>query len=144
LPTPPAPPSSEPPANPAVAACKAEYQQLGATGFAAKYGQSDAGLKACVVAHGGTPPPPNGTEPPKAGDPTRSVAQALCAAEARSLGKDGFQAQYGSGKDGLAACAKAQAAKAQSILAACKATAGSSESALKQCVLAALKPGARS
>jgi hypothetical protein len=134
-----------------VAACKAEYQQLGPAGFAAKYGAGDAGGRACVQAHGGTPPPPptqgGGDHKPKPSPDTANaatyVAQALCAAEAKSLGKDGFQSKYGTGKDGLSACVHAQAPRAQSILAACKASAGSSADAFKQCVYAAVKPGAR-
>ncbi len=76
------------------------------------------------------------------GDPTASVAQALCYTEGKALGKDAFQAKYGTGKDGLAACAHAAAAKAQSIVAACKASSSGGD-AFKQCVTAALKTGAR-
>jgi len=126
----------------AVAACKAEYQQLGASGFAAKYGANEP-YRACIQAHGGTPPPPGQGNGEKKPDLATGIAGALCAAETKSLGKDGFQSKYGNGKDGLSACVHAQAAKAQSIVAACKASAGLSADAFKQCVYAAVKPGAR-
>ena len=126
----------------AVAACKTEYQQLGASGFAAKYGANEP-YRACIQAHGGTPPPPGPGNGEKKPDLATGIAGALCAAEAKSLGKDGFQSKYGNGKDGLSACVHAQAAKAQSIVAACKASAGSSADAFKQCVYAAVKSGAR-
>jgi hypothetical protein len=205
--------------SPAVAACKAEYQQLGQAAFASKYGAGEAGYRACVQAHGGTVPsqgdkkpdyaagiasalcqaelkqsgadafaakygsgdagkhacqqaqaaqaqailsrcassdtkaleacikqalgiPAGGGDNPSGGDDAAArVAQALCYAEAKALGKDAFQAKYGTGKDGLVGCVHAAAAKAQSIVAACKA-AGTGGEAFKQCVLAALKPGA--
>ncbi len=184
------PPSTEPPAaSGPLAACEAEYKQLGADAFKAKYGSTEASL-ACIKAHGGTTnTPPTTTTPstngpeaackaeyvslgavaflakygskepygacvkaqagttqasgdkPTTGDTkaraAASVAHALCSAEGQSLGRDGFQAKYGKGKDGLAACVKAAQGKAQSILAACKSS--TTGDALKQCVQAALK-----
>jgi hypothetical protein len=121
----------------AVAACKAEYQQLGASGFAAKYGANEP-YRACIQAHGGTPPPPGPGNGEKKPDLATGVAGALCAAEAKSLGKDGFQSKYGSGKDGYSACLQAQAAKAQSILSTCQSSAGSDTKALEACLKQAL------
>ena len=133
------PPATKPtPAQPASgpeAACRAEYVQLGAAAFGAKYGTKEA-FGACVKAH---------TTTPKSGSAgsagmAASVAQALCTAEGRSLGKDAFRAKYGQGRDGLAACVKAALGRAQSILTAC--ASGTSGDAFKQCLLAALE-GAR-
>ena len=202
--------------SPALAACRAEYQQLGATAFVAKYGTGDAGLHACLQAHGGTQSgetgktegpaagiaaqlceleykkvgtiafatkygtgdaakraclqanaaqaqaivascktlgkdgfercvkqalaPANGDAKPKPkegnGDVTGYVAQALCAAEASSLGRDAFVAKYGGGTEVFGACVKADLPKAQALLAPCKSSTGD---AFKQCVMAALK-----
>ena len=44
--------ADEPPST-AVAACKAEYMQLGAAGFIAKYGAGET-FGACLAAHGGS------------------------------------------------------------------------------------------
>ncbi|HWX08651.1 MAG TPA: hypothetical protein VNY33_01625, partial [Gaiellaceae bacterium] len=117
--------------NAAEAGCKSEYAQLGATAFQAKYG-ANAPFSACLKAHAGTTQ--GSGDKPKT---STSVVQALCSAEAQSLGRDAFQAKYGKGKDGLSACVKAAKGKAQSILAACKSS--TSGDAFKQCVLAALK-----
>src|SRR5205823_6247679 len=112
------------------AACRAEYVQLGAAAFLAKYGKEALG--ACVRAH--TPATKPKTDSSGAAS---TVAGAPCTAEGQSLGKDAFQAKYGQGKDGLAACVKVALAKAQSIVAACKSS--TSSDAFKQCILAALK-----
>jgi hypothetical protein len=120
-----------------VAACKAEYQQLGAAGFASKYGANEP-YRACIQAHGGTPPPPGPGNGERKTDLATGIAGALCAAEAKSLGKDGFQSKYGNGKDGYSACLQAQAAHAQSILATCQGTAGSDTKALEACIKQAL------
>ncbi len=137
--TPPPPPvTTTPSTNGPEAACKAEYAQLGADAFQAKYGAKEP-FGACVKAHAGTTQ--GSGDKPKTGDTkagsATSIAQALCSAEGQSLGRDAFQAKYGQGKDGLAACVKAAKGKAQSILAACKSS--TSGDAFKQCVQAALK-----
>jgi hypothetical protein len=136
--TPPAPVTTTPSTNGPEAACKAEYAQIGAAAFQAKYGANEP-LGACVKAHAGTTQ--GSGDKPKASDTkargAASIAQALCSAEGQSLGRDAFQAKYGKGKDGLAACLKAAKGKAQSILAACKSS--TSGDAFKQCVQAALK-----
>src|SRR5439155_16825461 len=88
--------------NPALAACKAEYLQLGAAGFLAKYGSGDTALRACVEAHGGTTP----TAPTAPTPPTGP--EALCKAEYLRLGADGFAAKYGA--DALRACMNAHGA----------------------------------
>ena len=122
--------------SPAAAACKAEYLQLGADAFKTKYGNEPFG--ACVKAHAGAAQ--NSGDKPKtdaAAHAAASIALALCSSEAQSLGRDTFQAKYGKGKDGLAACVKAAQGKAQSILTACKSSTGGD--AFKQCVVAALK-----
>ncbi len=131
------PPATTPPAaNGPETACKAEYAQLGADAFKTKYGNEPFG--ACVKAHAGTAQ--HSGDKPKTDSTahaTASIALALCSAEAQSLGRDAFQAKYGKGKDGLAACVRAAQGKAQSILTACKSSTGGD--AFKQCVLAALK-----
>jgi hypothetical protein len=136
------PTTQKPPANGPEAACKAEYMQLGADAFKAKYGATD-GIGACVKLHQGATQ--NSTDKSKtdkstkAGGTVSTIAQALCTAEGQSLGKDAFQAKYGAGKAGLAACVKAAQAKAQSIFVACKSGASTNGDAFKQCVNAALK-----
>ncbi len=136
------PTTQKPPANGPEAACKAEYVQLGADAFKAKYGATD-GIGACVKLHQGATQ--NSTDKSKTDKSTKgggtvsTIAQALCTAEGQSLGKDAFQAKYGAGKAGLAACMKAAQAKAQSILVACKPGASTNGDAFKQCVNAALK-----
>jgi len=122
------------PLPPAVAACKAEYQQLGPGGFAAKYGAGDAGLRACVQQHGGTKQQPQPTGSQVVG----SVAYALCAADYKQLGANGFAAKYGSGDTGRKACLQAKAAQAQTILSQCQASAGADKTALERCIKNAL------
>jgi len=126
------------PLPPAVAACKAEYQQLGPGGFAAKYGAGDAGLRACVQQHGGTKQQPQPTGSQVVG----SVAYALCAADYKQLGANGFAAKYGSGDAGKKACLQAALPKARSILDSCKGAGGAGDSggdAFKRCVTTAIK-----
>ena len=129
------PTTQQPPAHGAAAACKAEYVRLGADAFKAKYGATE-GFGACVRLHQGTTQ--NSTDKGnKLGDAVTTVARALCAAEGQSLGKDAFQAKWGTGTAGLEACVKAARSRAQSILAACKSS--TTGDAFKQCVTAALK-----
>jgi hypothetical protein len=124
------------------AICKAEYARLGADAFKTKYGASEP-YAACLKAHAtgrnstGSAGDTKNTKSKTGGDAVATIAYALCTAEAQSLGKDAFQAKYGAGKDGFAACVKAMHSKAQSILAACKSS--TSGDAFKQCVQAALK-----
>jgi hypothetical protein len=165
-----APGSDTGPANGIAARlCGVEYKQAGADAFAAKYGIGDAAKHACLQAKtpqaqaivtqckqdetcikaalGVTTGDANAPEKPKAkphADGSTSVAAALCAAEGKTLGKDAFQAKYGKGRDGFAACVKATLAKASSIVAACKSSSASSKDAFRQCVVDALKTaGAR-
>ena len=86
------------PDSPVVAACKAEYAQLGADAFKAKYGSEPLG--ACVRAHGGTSSSGNDQ-----GGASDNPAVAACKAEYTSLGADAFKAKYGSNP--LGACVRA-------------------------------------
>jgi hypothetical protein len=145
-------PTAPPPATGPEAACKAEYLQIGADAFKARYGATEA-FGACLKAHGATggdstTTTTTTTDSPKTkpgGDSNgkhgatavATITLALCVSEGQSLGKDAFQAKYGNGKAGLAACAKTARPHAQSILAACKAA--TTGDAFRQCVLAALK-----
>jgi hypothetical protein len=84
--------------NPAVAACKAEYVQLGPTAFAAKYGTSET-FGNCVKAHTTTTTPPPTTT-------SDSPAVAACKAEYVQLGPTAFTAKYGT-TETLGNCVKA-------------------------------------
>lgn len=84
--------------TPAVSACKAEYEQLGADRFAAKYGAGDAGIRACVAANGGTV----ATTP----TPVASGPEAECKAEYLRIGAAAFLAKYGA--EAFGACVKAR------------------------------------
>lgn len=87
------------PDNPAVAACKAEYVQLGADAFAAKYGPTEP-WGHCYAEHTTEPPsPPTTTTTPD------SPAVAACKAEYLKLGPDAFAARYG-GKEALGQCVR--------------------------------------
>ena len=129
----PSPPSAE-------GQCKAEYVQLGPDAFKAKYG-ADEPYRACLTAHGATAPAPATT--PKSGDvgggvsdAPKYLAQMLCKAEGKSVGKDAFVAKYG--KEALGQCVKATLAKARALVASCKSSSGSSKDAFKACLAAAL------
>jgi hypothetical protein len=93
--------------NPALAACKAEYVQLGATAFAAKYGANEA-LGACLKAHGATTTPPPAPRPPVA-PPAGSAAEAACKAEYLQVGSSAFLAKYGA-TEAFGACLRAHGA----------------------------------
>ena len=82
--------------SPAATACTAEYQQLGADAFKAKYGASEP-YAACLAAHGGTTTSPS-TAP--------TGPEAICKAEYLRLGADAFKAKYGA-TEPYAACLKA-------------------------------------
>jgi hypothetical protein len=141
--------------------CVLEYKRAGADAFARKYGSGDAGKRACLQANTAEAQAiatkckaigmdgfqqcvkqalgvASGDTQPKVGhdDATAYVAQALCAAEASSLGRDAFAAKYGGGNEVFGACVRAALPKAQSLLASCKSSTGD---AFKQCVIAALK-----
>ncbi len=136
-----APPTTTAPAPPPTgpeAACKAEYLQLGPTAFKTKYGATET-FGACVKAHATGTGDTKHTATKKPAGVTLTIAQALCSTEAKSIGRDAFQAKYGAGSSGLAACVKAQATNAVAIAVACKASFGGSGDAFKQRVLAALK-----
>ena len=111
--------------------CKAEYLQLGPDGFKAKYGATEP-YAACLTAHSGTAPAPSTA----GGDPPKSVAQMLCKAEGKALGKDSFVAKYG--KEALGQCVKAALAKAHALASACAARNAPSKDAFKACVAAAV------
>ena len=82
---------------PALSACKAEYMQLGATGFVAKYGAHEA-FGACLVSKGG-----GGTTAPATPQPG---PEAACKAEYLQLGPAAFVSKYGAGES-LRACLRA-------------------------------------
>ena len=84
-----------PPDSPALAACKAEYAQLGKDAFVAKYGTTET-LGHCVAAHNAPKPAPED-----------SPAVAACKAEYAQLGKDAFLAKYGT-TETLGRCVAAQ------------------------------------
>src|SRR3954469_88654 len=77
--------------SPALTACMAQYQQLGAAGFAAKYGAGDAGKRACMQANGGTtttqPVQTPKPAPPATSDLGKAIAGQLCARESSDAGK---------------------------------------------------------
>jgi hypothetical protein len=125
--------------DPATAACKAEYVKLGPDAFKAKYGATEP-FGNCLAAQRQTKPT---TAPPKptGDDGSKGLAQALCYAEGKALGKDAFLAKYG--KEALGACVKATLAKAREIVASCKASSGSSKDAFKACLAAAAPPKRR-
>lgn len=83
--------------NPALSACKAEYVQLGAAGFIAKYGTHEA-FGACLAAHGG------GTTTAPA--PPQPGPEAACKAEYLQLGAAAFISKYGAGES-FGACLRA-------------------------------------
>jgi hypothetical protein len=116
--------------SPAVAACKAEYARLGATAFAAKYGKEALGQ--CVKLRTQLQPV----------DPATSVAAAFCQTLAKTLGKDAFVAKFGP-KEAMSACVRQALANARSLVAACKASSGSSKDAFKACLAAGLQPRRR-
>jgi len=87
--------------NPAAAACKAEYVQLGPTAFAAKYGAPET-FGNCVKAHTTTTPPP---PPTTTTTSTDNPVVAACKAEYLKLGADAFAAKYG-GKEALGQCVR--------------------------------------
>jgi len=87
--------------NPAADACKAEYVQIGADAFKAKYGATEP-YQACIRAHGGTVTTP--TPPPPASGP-----EAACKAEYVKLGADAFKAKYAA-TEPFGACVRAQSA----------------------------------
>jgi len=111
---------------------------LGADAFKTKYGATET-FGACVKAHATGTGDTKHTATKKPAGVTLTIAQALCSTEAKSIGRDAFQAKYGAGSSGLGACVKAQATNAVAIAVACKASFGGSGDAFKQCVLAALK-----
>jgi hypothetical protein len=108
--------------NPALTACVAQYVQLGAAGFTAKYGAGDAGKRACLQANGGTTVQPVGQ--PGTSDLGNYIAAKLCTGESTDAGKR--------------ACIQAKLAQAKAILTSCTASAGGSKSAFEQCIKQAL------
>jgi hypothetical protein len=110
--------------SPAVAACYAQYQQLGATGFTAKYGTGDAGKKACLQANGGTT-----DAKPVTDDVTRTVVAYMCSSESSEAGKR--------------ACLQTKLAQAQALVAGCRSTAGTAKGAVELCIKQALGVAAK-
>ena len=104
------------PSDDPAARCKAEYVQLGADGFAKKYGTPET-YGNCLAAHGAQP---TTTQPPKPAleGQARSVANALCEALAKQLGKPAFVAKFG--REGVSACVGSMAAKARALVASCQ------------------------
>jgi hypothetical protein len=79
--------------SPVVAACKAEYAQLGADAFVAKYGPTEP-WGHCYTQHAPAPAPT-----------TDNPAVAACKAEYLKLGAVAFAAKYG-GNEALGQCVK--------------------------------------
>jgi hypothetical protein len=100
-----------------VAACQAEYAQLGADAFAAKYGPTEA-WGHCYAQHLSTTPPPPATTAPD------NPAAAACKAEYLQLGPTAFAGKYGT-PETFGNCVKAHTTTQTTIdnpaLAACKA-----------------------
>jgi hypothetical protein len=143
----------------AAALCVAEFRQLGASAFQAKYPNRDACLdanadeaaqilescktaddpRACVRAALGAPDAgPDESAGPAAPHRrplvlVRRVAAALCGAESRSLGRDAFRAKYTT----PGACLKAMAEKATAIVEDAQAQCATAERKLP-CVRAAI------
>jgi hypothetical protein len=110
--------------NPALAACVAEYQQLGPAGFMAKYGAAETAKSACVRAKGGAVVQPVDSEPlkpvqPLTNEAMRAVLGKLCARESSETGKR--------------ACMQAKVAQAQAIIVSCRSIL-SVKSAFEQCI----------
>jgi hypothetical protein len=80
--------ASDTPSPTAVAACQAEYAQLGADGFKAKYGATEP-FAHCYAAHA---PAVTTTTTTTSGD---DPASAACKAEYLKLGAEAFKAKYG-------------------------------------------------
>jgi hypothetical protein len=110
--------------NPAAAACYAQYRQLGATAFAARYGTGEAGTKACLQANGGTT-----TAKPLTDDVTRTVVAYICSHESSEAGKR--------------ACLQTKLAQAQGLIARCRSTAGTAKGAFELCIKQALGAAAK-
>jgi hypothetical protein len=119
--------------NPAVAACIAQYQQLGTAGFAAKYGVGDAGRGACLAANGGTttqpakpvqPVQPAKPVQPATSDLVKAILGRLCTNESSDAGKR--------------SCMQTKVAQAQTILVACGPSLTTGKSAFEQCVKQAM------
>ena len=113
------------PSPTAVAACQAEYAQLGADGFKAKYGATEP-FGHCYAAHAPAVTTTTTTTTTSGDDP----ASAACKAEYVKLGADAFKAKYGA-TEAYGNCLKAfSAPKTQPkpgdsdspAVAACKAT----------------------
>lgn len=100
--TPPPPPATGP-----EAACKAEYLQIGADAFKAKYGATET-LSACISAHGGTTTTHTTTAESPTTPPPATGPEAACKAEYVQVGPDAFKAKYGSA-EAFGACVKAHA-----------------------------------
>ena len=92
--------------SPAATACTAEYQQLGADAFKAKYGATEP-YGACLKANGGT------TSTPPSTAPTPTGPEAICKAEYVRLGADAFKAKYGA-SEGIGACVRLHQGTTQS------------------------------
>lgn len=103
------------PDSPAAAACKAEYLQIGADAFVAKYGAAEA-YGHCLTAHTtattttSTTTTTTETKPKPPAASAEKLAQAACLAEGRKLGRDVFTAKYGV-KEPFGQCVKAALAK---------------------------------
>lgn len=84
------------PGTSAEAICKAEYAELGADAFKAKYGATEA-FGTCLAQHGATHVTTTTTEPhtTTVTPPTGDDPASLCKAEYLRLGPDAFKAKYG-------------------------------------------------
>jgi len=96
--------SADVPAS-AVKACQAEYAQLGADAFLAKYGPTEP-WGHCYAQHTDTSVPTTiETTTTTTATPPDSSAVAACKAEYLTLGADAFVAKYG-GKEALGQCVR--------------------------------------
>jgi hypothetical protein len=95
--------ATDAPSPTTVAACQAEYAQLGADAFKAKYGATEP-FGHCYQAHAPTVTTTTTTITTTSGD---DPATAACKAEYIKLGPDAFKAKYGT-TEAFGNCVKAQ------------------------------------
>jgi len=94
--------AADTPSPAAVAACQAEYAQIGADAFQAKYGATEP-FGHCYQEHAPTVTTTTTTTTTSGDDP----ATAACRAEYIKLGPDAFKAKYGA-TEAFGACVKVQ------------------------------------
>ena len=93
--------ADSPPSAATVAACKAQYAQLGADAFVAKYGPKEPWGNCYAANKDATPPATSRPEPVKTSPTTTSTPapdnspEGQCKAEYAAIGTDAFAAKYG-------------------------------------------------